>query len=312
MLDLLPDSYCEQGGKYGRKCMNARLDPNFPQTLLDQVKADLNLTQGEVNMWIPDMPNVPPQNVPVMIAQANQAQASDTTKIRTIGVCHPAPNNNYSADNGLIPITSAGYYLQAFEQRNPPGSATATILQQPKHGVLRLVTQADVGTILPSGGDPVDPAAALYFYLPEAGYVGKDNATIQVDFGGGLKVNVKYYFQALSQGLGDDWVGDYCKKTGPYWKISSTLNPDGTNTLTSVEYQSPVPSAADQTATAAAALASTLGLNFTTGTNAPGSSTAPASVTLNLADLAGGAVGHKKSRGQALHFTEQGVKGVSI
>ncbi len=34
-------------------------------------------------MYIPDMPNVPPQNVPVIIAQANQAQAGNATTART-------------------------------------------------------------------------------------------------------------------------------------------------------------------------------------------------------------------------------------
>ncbi len=237
-------------------------------------------------MWIPDMPNVPPQDAPVMIAQANQAQAGAATKTRTIGVCAPSPNNNYSAENVVIPITEAGYYLQAFEHRNPTGPATTIIVQQPKHGVLRLVTQADVGTILPSGGDPVDPAAALYFYLPEAGYVGKDTAVIEVDFGNGLKVNVKYFFQALSEGLGSDWVGDYCSKTGPFWKISSTLDVNGTNTITSVEYQSPTTSTTGTTVVDTTALASTLGTSVLS--NLTGETTG---VTVNLADLPGAAVG---------------------
>jgi hypothetical protein len=170
---------------------------------------------------------VPPQDAPVMIAQANKAQTGDATKMRTIGVCRPLANNNYSLENVVIPLTEAGYYLQAFEHRNPTGTATATILQQPKHGVLRLVTEADRGTLFGRTADPLDPNAQLYAYLPEAGYVGNDNATIQVDFGG-VKVNVKYYFQALNQGPGSDWVGDYCSKTGPFWKISSAIVSNGT------------------------------------------------------------------------------------
>ncbi len=173
-------------------------------------------------MFAMDMPNVPPQNVPVMIAQASQAQPGDTTKIRTLGVCSPAPNHDYSAENGEDPIVVAQAYMQAFENKTVAGPATTVVLQQPKHGVLRLVTQADVGTILPSGGDPVDPAAALYFYLPDPNYVGKDSATIQVDFGNGLKVNVKYYFQAINGVLGNTGLEDLCSKTGVYWKISST------------------------------------------------------------------------------------------
>lgn len=209
-------------------------------------KTDLNLTQGEVTMFIPDMPNLPPQDAPVMIAQASQAQAGDTAKIRTMGVCAPAPNHNYSLENVRDPILTAGYYLQAYENRNPPGSATTAILQPPKHGVLRLVTEADRGTLFGRTADPLDPNASLYAYLPDANYVGNDTATILVDFGNGLKVNVKYFFQAVNRGgLGDDWVGTYCSKTGPYWKISSTLDANGNSTVTSVEYQSPTIAASE-------------------------------------------------------------------
>ena len=183
------------------------------------------------------MPNVPPQDVPVLIAQANQAQPGNTTTVRTLGVCRPAPNHNYSLDNVVIPIISAGSYLQSFEYRNPPATATTAILQQPAHGVLRLVTQADVGTILPSGGDPVDPAAALYFYLPDSNYVGNDTATVQVVYGNGLKVNVKYFFQSINRGgLAENWMDTYCSKTGLDWKISANLAPNGTSTITSVDY----------------------------------------------------------------------------
>lgn len=73
------------------------------QALLDQVKADLGLSQGEVTMFIPDMPDVPPQNVPVLIAQANQAQPRDVKTVRTLGVCFPAPNEDYTLENVIAP-----------------------------------------------------------------------------------------------------------------------------------------------------------------------------------------------------------------
>jgi Bacterial Ig domain/Matrixin len=243
-------------------------------------------------MWIPDMPNLPPQDMPMMIAQANQAQSGDTAKVRTFGVCSPKPNHNYSAENVVIPVTSAGYYLQAYEHRNPPASATTTILQQPKHGVLRLVTEADRGTLFGKTADLLDPNANLYVYLPDSNYVGKDSATVQVDFGGGLKVNVKYFFQAVNRGgLGDDWVGDYCGKTGPYWKISSILDANGNSTLTSFEYQSP----AIDTATLAATLGSSVSSLFGTS-----------GVTLNIADLAGGALGQTTGSSITLDTTASG------
>ena len=271
------------------------------QSLLDQFKADLNLTQGEVTMFIPDMPNVPPQNVPLMIAQANQAQAGDSTKIRAIGVCAPVSNVKESAgENIRVPLTSARGYFQLYEHRTLNGSATTIILQQPKHGVLRLVTQADVGTILPSGGDPVDSAAALYIYLPDSNYSDDDTATIQVDFGGGLKVNVKYYFQVMSHGLSDDWANDYCSEKGVYWKISSILDANGNSTITSVEYQSPnIDARASSTDTAA--LASTLGSTILSSLSVD-----PSVVTLTIADLPGGAVGQTVGTNIALDTNAAG------
>lgn len=160
---------------------NVRPDPNVC-FLLDQIKTDLNLAQGEINMVIPDMPNVPPQNVPGIIAQANQAQAGST---RTIGVCHPAPSNEYSGDNGLVPITSAQAYFDLFEHRYVSGTATTTILQQPKHGALRLLAEADGNTF---GEGRFVAADQLYVYLPEQGYLGKDSATTKI-----AKIGVRPY-----------------------------------------------------------------------------------------------------------------------
>ena len=245
-------------------------------------------------MFIPDMPNVPPQDAPVMIAQANQAQQGDVTTTRTLGVCHAAPNNHYSAENGIGPVASADFYLEQYEHRkvdyNHP-SGVVTVLQQPKHGVLRLLTEADRGTFFDSSAGSIDPADPGYLYLPELGYEGKDSATLLVETGG-VKVKVKYFFQAISGVLGNDGVDKYCGSKGMFWKISTTLDPNGNSTITSVEYQSPLTSAADTALTDTASLASILGLNFMTGANALGNSTAdPSGITLNLADLPGGAIG---------------------
>jgi hypothetical protein len=157
------------------------------QALLDQVKADMNLSQGEVTMFIPDMPDVPPQNFPVMIAQANQAQPSDVTTMRTLGVCFPAPNEIYSLENVVDPKLEAQAYLRRYEHQTVKVPATITVLQQPKHGILRLVTEADRGTLFSSSSGPVDPSDPGYAYLPEKGYVGKDRATVLVEIGNILR-----------------------------------------------------------------------------------------------------------------------------
>lgn len=195
----------------------------------------MNLKWGEVLLFIPDMPNVPPQEVPVMIAQANQAQVGDVRTTRTIGVCHPAPNENYSLENVVSPIGQAGFYLGYFEGKKVQYIGTITILQQPKHGILRLVTEADRGTILNSEGGPLDPASGLYAYLPNTGYVGKDSATALVEIAG-VKVKVVYFFQAWEGGLGNYGLEKLCGKRGYHWKISSTLDPNRNSMLTAVDY----------------------------------------------------------------------------
>ncbi len=153
-------------------------------------------------MFVADVPNVPPQDVPVMIAQASQAQAGDVRTMRTIGVCHPAPNEDYSLENAVSPIVEAGSYLGNFEGKNVQHIGTITILQQPKHGILRLVTEADGNRF---GEGRFDPTSGLYAYLPKKGYVGKDSATALVEIAG-VKVKVVYFFQAWAGGLGNTGV----------------------------------------------------------------------------------------------------------
>ena len=254
------------------------------QSLLDQVKTDLNLTQGEVNMFIQDMPNVPPQNLPVMIAQANQAQPSDVKTTRTLGVCFPAPNEMYSLENVIEPIGEAKAYLRMYEHQTVTSPTTITVLQQPKHGILRLVTEADRGTLFSSSSGPLKPDAGGYAYLPENGYEGKDRATVLVEIGG-IKIKIEYFFQAISGVLGNTGSTDRCRNTGPYWKISTTLNPDGNSTIPSVEYQSPISDAGTST-TDTATLASTLDSSILSSLSVD-----PSLVTLNIADLPNGAVG---------------------
>jgi hypothetical protein len=172
-------------------------------------------------MYISDMPNVPPQNVPVMIAQANQVRPNDVKTIRTIGVCEPTPNNpaNYSLENVIEPKGEAAYYLRTYENQNIADSApgNVTILQQPKHGVLRLETEANH-----FGTGKFDSSSTGYAYLPETGYLGKDSATMLVEIGG-FQVKVVYFFQAINGPLGNTGLDRYCAKTGYNWKISSNL-----------------------------------------------------------------------------------------
>ena len=188
-------------------------------------------------MFTMDMPDVPPQNMPVLIAQANQAQAGDVKTLRTIGVCQPAPNQPriYSLENVVEPKGEAAFYLRSYEHKNvaDSDSSTVTILQQPKHGVLRLVTEADRGKLFDSGAALLDPDASLYAYLPNDGYLGKDKAVVLVEIAG-VKIKVIYFFQAIDAPRGD--INELCGKKGYHWKISTTLDANGDSTLTAVDY----------------------------------------------------------------------------
>lgn len=175
-------------------------------------------------MLIADLPNSPPENLPLLIAQADPSVTA--RGMRTIGVCKPAPNYGYDTGNGIDPKGEAWEYLLAFEHRRTDISAPAkiTLLQGPKHGVLRPVVQADYGDLLRGGSEPpVNPADGFHFYLPPDNYFGKDKAVFLVEMAG-VKIKVVYFFQAVG---GDPDVEKYCGKRGRYWKISANLDADG-------------------------------------------------------------------------------------
>jgi hypothetical protein len=164
-----------------------------------------------------DMPDVPPQYAPVVIAQASQAKQGSATTGRTIGVCHlienpPIPLKN--AVNSLSPALSLWTYLEKRERlRLEPlttdiyNAAKISISQGPGHGKLE-----DEG-----GGD--------FRYAPTPDYHGQDRATLLVEIGG-FKVKVIYFFNVLRgvPGGTDEGVPQedkkYCPK-GEMWKISS-------------------------------------------------------------------------------------------
>lgn len=121
------------------------------QALLDEAQAELILNSGDVSMFILDMPPVPPQSAPLMIAQASQAQQSAAAAGRTVGVCHIVGNatGSLSPENLLEPALSAMTYFRLYEHRTVnPQHAKVTVLQDPKHGLLK------------------DEGNGIYSYLP--------------------------------------------------------------------------------------------------------------------------------------------------
>lgn len=155
-------------------------------------------------MFILDMPPVPPQSAPLMIAQASQAQQSAAAAGRTVGVCHIVGNatGSLSPENLLEPALSAMTYFRLYEHRTEPQHAKVTVLQDPKHGLLK------------------DEGNGIYSYLPSPGYLGKDKATVLVEIGG-YKVKMVYFFQSITgSGSGNSTYETLCGKRGEFWRIS--------------------------------------------------------------------------------------------
>jgi len=208
------------------------------QKLIENVGEALNLKLGDVDMFVGDLPpDISLLDQPVMIAQADQMAASDSDRERAIGVCFPAPNDNYSAENAISPKRSAAQYLRTYDDLKVAykESGVVTILEQPKCGMLHLITESDGDRY---GSGRFDPNDFRYAYLPEKGYLGDDKAVFLVEMAG-VKVKVVYFFQAVEGPLGSYGFEEYCAESGYTWKISSTINSDGNVVLTSVDYLDP-------------------------------------------------------------------------
>jgi hypothetical protein len=167
-------------------------------------------------MFVMDLPNLPPQYTPVVLAQSPQAKQTNATTDRTIGVCHlienpPIPAG--SAINAISPVTSVWEYLKKQERPTPKqltaemfNTAKTSVLQGPGHGTLK------------------DEGDGYYGHHPAPDYFGQDRATILVEIGG-LKVKVMYFFNVMQRVLGgtDGYDPREDKKNCPkgrMWKIS--------------------------------------------------------------------------------------------
>jgi len=194
------------------------------QALFDEVQPHLGFDQGDITMFVMDLPDVPPQYAPVVIAEAKQAQKGIANTERTIGVCHlidAQPESRLSAYNSMSPVLGVWDYLKKQERLTPEqltvemfNAAKVSVLQAPAHGELK-----DVGY------------QSFSYYLATPNYRGPDHATLLVEIGA-YKVNVLYFFNVLGgvPGGTDNYDPYEDKKlcpNGAVWKIS--LNPDDPN-----------------------------------------------------------------------------------
>lgn len=169
-------------------------------------------------MLIPDIPNVPPQATPIVVAQKSQAAQQGTD--RTIGVCVPienSPESRLSAVNSLSPILAAYSYLKKVEHQIVDEAALRaakmTLLQPPTHGEIQLYEDTQSGR----------------YFSADYNYMGADRASVLVEIGS-FKVKTMYFFNLMHDVPGSSDQGTATdNKTicpnGHIWKIS--LNPDG-------------------------------------------------------------------------------------
>jgi hypothetical protein len=185
------------------------------QRLLQQIQPQLGLDPTKEVIMLPlDVPpDAPSQAASVLIAQvATSLAAADVDRV--IGVCSlievAIPD---SAANVIQPLIPAYQYLTEVEHRTVTASARearVTILQQPKHG--RLVDLSNAENL------------ATYAYEAESAFTGSDTAVLLVERGG-YRVKVVYSFNVMQVVPGGNEAWDpyedprYCPN-GSMWKIA--------------------------------------------------------------------------------------------
>ena len=215
------------------------------ESLLTQLQTAFDIQEGEVDMLIMNMPNMPPQQAPV-IMMVKATQPSTKELYGTVGDCVVVDNTKRAsidkAENSNRYLAVRGTAWNIFHMKDPnyssPGydsgfrvgninysdintdNALVTILQQPKHGTLSKDLSRDIS------------------YYPDAGYSGKDKAIFLVNMEG-YNIKVVYYFDVVdfnkAQGTIKLWEMD-CPGASP-WMITSTAN------LTDVAYSLSLPAA---------------------------------------------------------------------
>lgn len=185
------------------------------QTLLEQLQSDFDIPQGETDMLVLAMPDMPPQQA-IVIAQAQAKSQIIGALDGTIGVCFPTLNLGTidpeidKADGYSLDVS--GHALSIFSQGPgmPPSlmlddeHAQVTVLQSPKHGTL----------------GHLDNAGSLSYY-PNPNYAGNDKAIFLADIEG-HQVKVVYYFKVVRgkdfSKFADDF-NKYCPSPN-WWKIN--------------------------------------------------------------------------------------------
>jgi len=164
-------------------------------------------------MFIMDVPNIPAQEPPLIVADASATQVAAQKYDRTIGVCHLSANPFVpkSAENVLSPPMEITAYFRKKEHYKIEGQPSVSVLQMPAHGAL------------------VDEGEGYFAYYPEKGYLGNDRATLLVEVGG-KKVRMEYFFRVMEsifESPGEDNYAEFCPEKVRVWKISTATDENG-------------------------------------------------------------------------------------
>ncbi len=191
-----------------------------------ELRQDFGFTE-EMTMFVPDMPNVPDQYLPVLVAEARPAATTSTSKEMTFGFCGLVPNISgqvVGREHELNPASIAvadlwdfdEYFKQMPEDQRREAllalekTAKVTILQQPKYGTL-------IDTAKPAYQDTITGL----FYNPKSGYMGKDQVVFLVEMGE-YKIKLIYNIYPVDGSPENpEAIKKMCGKRGQYYKIAS-------------------------------------------------------------------------------------------
>lgn len=232
------------------------------QVLVTVAAKSLGFNEGGVAMLISDVPYSPPSASPVVVvAQVDRGSQRAANAPHVMGICDVL-NLTRSPQADVFPVIDANSFYFRGKGNIDPTTATITVVQQPRHGII----------------EP-NPGWDSARYLPNDGYLGDDSFVITVE-GNGQMVELRHFLFVTDEVGATQNTNPVCKGM-PWWKISQDAN--GNNILTAVSYQSPIIDAS-ASSTDTAALVATLStgiLNIF--------SVDPSLVTFNLADLVGSA-----------------------
>jgi hypothetical protein len=194
--------------------------PEPAQTLLEQLQTNFDIQPGESNMFVLAMPDIPPQQAPVIV-QVQSKQQINSGLFGTIGVCwaqlNPGTIDPKRDVAGGYTLDVRGYADSIFSRGvGMPQSldldyenAKVDILQPPKHGTLA------------QGRYPGNDLS----YYPDPNYFGNDKAVFLVNIEG-HSIKVVYYIKLVKGNDFSKFADDY-KKYCPspnWWDMSSSTS----------------------------------------------------------------------------------------